>query len=70
MPAGSFKEVTGMRDGGKYGLLPGQWTDDTSLALCMAESIIQNQGTLDYHDFHAKFRAYYEQGHLTSTGEW
>lgn len=70
MPPGSFDEVTGMRDGGKYNLLAGQWTDDTSLALCMAESIIENNGSLLYEKFHEKFRAYYENGHLTSTGEW
>lgn len=59
-----------MRDGGKYNLLAGQFTDDTSLALCMAESIIENEGKIMYEDMHKKFRSYYENGHLTSTGEW
>lgn len=27
--------VTGMRGGGPFGLEPGQWTDDTSMALCV-----------------------------------
>jgi len=29
---GSFKPVTGYRDGGPHGLAPGEWTDDTSMA--------------------------------------
>ena len=70
MPYGSFEQVTGMRDGGKYNLQSGQWTDDTSLALCMAESIIENTGTVDWKDIHQKYRRYYEDGHLTSIGQW
>lgn len=36
---GSFKPVTGYRDGGPHGLAPGEWTDDTSMALALADSI-------------------------------
>lgn len=38
-PPGSFPEVTGYRAGGPHGLNPGEWTDDTSLALALADSI-------------------------------
>ena len=38
-PPGSFPEVTGYRGGGPHGLAPGQWTDDTSMALALADSI-------------------------------
>jgi ADP-ribosyl-[dinitrogen reductase] hydrolase len=38
-PAGSFPEVTGYRGGGPHGLEPGEWTDDTSMALALADSI-------------------------------
>ena len=31
---GSFEPVTDMSPGGAFRLRPGQWTDDTSLALC------------------------------------
>jgi ADP-ribosyl-[dinitrogen reductase] hydrolase len=31
--------VTGYRDGGPHGLAPGEWTDDTSMALALADSI-------------------------------
>lgn len=36
---GSFEPVTGYRGGGPHGLGPGEWTDDTSLALALADSI-------------------------------
>jgi ADP-ribosylglycohydrolase len=38
---GTFREVTGYRSGGPHGLEAGQWTDDTSLALALADSIAQ-----------------------------
>ena len=39
-PRGSFPPVTGMIGGGPFKLLPGQWTDDTSMALCLAQSLV------------------------------
>lgn len=36
---GTFAPVTGYRDGGPHGLQPGEWTDDTSMALALADSI-------------------------------
>ncbi len=36
---GSFAPVTGYRSGGPHGLAPGEWTDDTSMALALADSI-------------------------------
>lgn len=39
MQPGTFPEVTGYRDGGPHGLNPGEWTDDTSMALALADSI-------------------------------
>lgn len=38
---GTFPEVTGYRGGGVFNLNPGQWTDDTSMALALADSIAQ-----------------------------
>lgn len=43
-PRGSFAPVTDMLGGGPFSLRPGQWTDDTSMALCLAESLIAYQG--------------------------
>jgi ADP-ribosyl-[dinitrogen reductase] hydrolase len=36
---GRFAAVTGYRGGGTHGLNPGEWTDDTSMALALADSI-------------------------------
>jgi ADP-ribosylglycohydrolase len=36
---GTFEPVTGYRGGGPHGLEPGEWTDDTSMALALADSI-------------------------------
>lgn len=38
-PPGSFEPVTGYRAGGPHGLGPGEWTDDTSMALALADSL-------------------------------
>ena len=38
-PLGSFQPVTGYRAGGPHGLNAGEWTDDTSMALALADSI-------------------------------
>ena len=37
---GIFEPIDDMVGGGPFGLEPGQWTDDTSMALCLAESLI------------------------------
>jgi ADP-ribosyl-[dinitrogen reductase] hydrolase len=38
---GSFKPVTEYRAGGPHGLAAGEWTDDTSMALALADSIAE-----------------------------
>lgn len=43
-PPGSFTPITDMIGGGPFRLKPGQWTDDTSMALCLAESLIEYRG--------------------------
>jgi ADP-ribosyl-[dinitrogen reductase] hydrolase len=43
-PRGTFKPLTGMTGGGPFNLLPGQWTDDTSMALCLATSLVERKG--------------------------
>jgi ADP-ribosyl-[dinitrogen reductase] hydrolase len=43
-PRGSFEPVTDMVGGGPFHLAPGQWTDDTSMALCLATSLVQCGG--------------------------
>lgn len=36
-PPGAFEPVTDLVGGGPFDLEPGQWTEDTSMALCLAE---------------------------------
>jgi ADP-ribosylglycohydrolase len=43
-PPGSFKPITGMAGGGPFRLKPGEWTDDTSMALCLATSLVETSG--------------------------
>ena len=43
-PPGTFEPITDMLDGGLFHLSPGEWTDDTSMALCLAESLIECNG--------------------------
>lgn len=64
---GSFEPVTDMAGGGPFGLKPGQWTDDTSMALCLAESLIEKQG-FDARDQMERYVRWYRDGHLSSTG--
>lgn len=49
MPRGSFEAVTGMIGAGPFNLQPSQWTDDTSMALCLAESLL-HKGDFDAAD--------------------
>ncbi|MDK4680816.1 ADP-ribosylglycohydrolase family protein [Kingella negevensis] len=41
-PRGKFERLTDMRGGGQFRLQKGQWTDDTSMALCLADSLLEN----------------------------
>jgi ADP-ribosyl-[dinitrogen reductase] hydrolase len=66
-PRGSFPPVTDMVGGGPFGLEPGQWTDDTSMALCLAESML-TQGSFDPLDQMQRYVRWYRDGHLSSTG--
>lgn len=67
MPRGSFAPVTDMLGGGPFSLAPGKWTDDTSMALCLAESLIQT-GRCDPADQMARYANWYEWGYWSSTG--
>lgn len=66
-PRGSFPPVTGMDGGGPFSLKAGQWTDDTSMALCLAESLLAKDG-FDAADQMTRYRNWMEWGYLSSTG--
>jgi ADP-ribosyl-[dinitrogen reductase] hydrolase len=64
---GSFSPVTEMTGGGPFGLRPGEWTDDTSMALCLAESLIE-RGEFDPRDQMERYLRWWRDGHLASNG--
>jgi len=64
---GSFTPVTDMLGGGPFRLQPGQWTDDTSMALCLATSLVECSG-FDALDQMRRYLAWYQHGYLSSTG--
>jgi len=64
---GSFEPITDMTGGGPFQLEPGQWTDDTSMALCLAESLIECRG-FDAVDQMERYCRWWRDGYLSSTG--
>jgi ADP-ribosyl-[dinitrogen reductase] hydrolase len=66
-PRGSFAPVTDMLGGGPFELEPGQWTDDTSMALCLANSLLE-RGGFDAADQMQRYCNWYEHGYMSSTG--
>ena len=67
MAPGSFDPIDDMIGGGPFNLQAGQWTDDTSMALCLAESLVEKQG-FDAGDQMDRYLRWYQDGHLSSTG--
>jgi ADP-ribosyl-[dinitrogen reductase] hydrolase len=64
---GTFEPISDMVGGGPFRLQPGQWTDDTSMALCLAESLVACRG-YDPADQMDRYLRWYREGHLSSTG--
>jgi ADP-ribosyl-[dinitrogen reductase] hydrolase len=58
------KDIVG---GGPFHLLPGQWTDDTSLFLCLSMSLIEERG-FNPKDQLKRYLKWYKYGHMSSNG--
>ena len=58
---------TEMTGGGPFGLKPGQWTDDTSMALALADSLVE-RGGFDPRDLMTRFVAWRKKGDYSCTG--
>ncbi|HQO76217.1 MAG TPA: ADP-ribosylglycohydrolase family protein [Candidatus Saccharicenans sp.] len=67
-PRGELKRqpVTDMIGGGTHGQPPGTWSDDSSLAFCLAESLCRG---FDLHDIAHKFCRWLDEGYWTPYGE-
>lgn len=66
LPRGSFEPVTGIAGGGPFDLKPGQWTDDTSMAMCLAQMLRSANGW-DAEDAMKRFLNWRNHGYLSST---
>lgn len=66
-PRASIKPISDMVGGGPFGLKPGQWTDDTSMALCLGHSLLECRG-FDAGDQMRKYVAWRDTGYMSSTG--
>lgn len=67
-PRDSYRHITKMKGGGPFGLKSGQWTDDTSMAVALGESLAQ-RGRLDQTDLMNRFVNWWRHGLYSSTGE-
>jgi ADP-ribosyl-[dinitrogen reductase] hydrolase len=56
-----------MVGGGPFRPEPGQWTDDTSMALCLAESLLDTR-SLDLEDQLRRYLLWKDSGYLSSNG--
>ena len=63
----SRERVTDLVGGGPFGLEPGQWTDDTSMALALADSLLACDG-IDEHDLMTRFVSWMDEGSYSSNG--
>ena len=68
MRRGTFPPVTGYRAGGKFGLQPGEWTDDTAMTLCLAQSLIERKG-FDPTDQMRKYLLWLDEGYMSCRGK-
>jgi ADP-ribosylglycohydrolase len=59
--------LTDMVGGGPFRLAPGEWTDDTSMALCLARSLLAHRA-LDPLDLMQRFCRWRDQGEDACTG--
>lgn len=62
---GTFEPVIDMVGGGAFDLKPGQWTDDTSLAMCLAESLVACAG-FDPVDQMSRYLSWYRHGYWSA----
>ena len=66
-PRGTFEPVSDMVGGGPFNLRPGEWTDDTSMALCLAVSLLECGG-FDARDQIERYCRWVGTGYLSSNG--
>lgn len=63
----SVPPVTDMVGGGVFSLRPGEWTDDTSMALCLADSLLACKG-FNGNDQMTRYHSWWKTGYNSSNG--
>lgn len=66
-PPGTFTPIDDMIGGGPFHLKAGEWTDDTSMALCLAASLLERRG-FDALDQVGRYIRWRDQGYMASNG--
>jgi len=64
----TFNPITDMVGGGPFRLNAGEWTDDTSMALCVAASLIELE-KFDLLDHLKRFIRWYYEGYMSHNGK-
>ena len=65
---GRFAPLGDLLGGGPFDLPRGAWSDDTAMALCLAESLLE-RGAFDARDQAVRYRRWQQEGHLSATGQ-
>lgn len=66
LPTAKATKLTGIIGGGPFKLAPGQWTDDTSMALCLLESLLENG--FNAKDQMSRYLKWRNTGYMSCTG--
>ncbi|BCS23220.1 ADP-ribosylglycohydrolase family protein [Aspergillus puulaauensis] len=64
---GSFEPVTDFQHNATFGVPPGTWTDDTSMTLCLAKSLIDSKGQFVAQAAIRNYIEWHENGYLSAT---
>lgn len=67
-PVNERLEMKSLKDAQKYEVEPGIWTDDTSMTLCLLDSLLEKK-SFNPSDQLAKYNAWYKDGYMTPTGD-
>jgi ADP-ribosylglycohydrolase len=65
---GTFAPVGDLLGGGPFDMPRGAWTDDTSMALCLAESLVEAE-QFDPRDQVERYGRWQQEGYLSATGQ-
>lgn len=66
---GSYPKHTEITYNETFDLAAGSWTDDTSTALCLAESLQEHKGEVHIGDQVEKYIAWWKEGYTSVNGE-